>query len=198
MQIVASRDLVAAQNAQMAATSATLRAEIAGQAAAQQGFAILAQKRITSTELAKAETLLNQAEAAGVIQKGAAVAAFKALDEAKIKDIAVTEAVVAANKSAFTLNSRATSEVATGLSEVLAGNPARLRRTAAAFANQAGVFKAMFTPAGLGITAGVASIGALVAAYVSAEREANNFTRAIYATGQQGITTSSQLEAMAE
>jgi len=141
---------------------------------------------------------LNQAEAAGVIQKGAAVAAFKALDEAKIKDIAVTEAVVAANKSAFTLNSRATSEIATGLSEVLAGNPARLRRTAAAFANQAGVFKAMFTPAGLGITAGVASIGALVAAYVSAEREANNFTRAIYATGQQGITTSSQLEAMAE
>jgi hypothetical protein len=184
VQIVASRDLVAAQNAQMAATSATLRAEIAGQAAAQQGFAILAQKRITSTELAKAETLLNQAEAAGVIQKGAAVAAFKALDEAKIKDIAVTEAVVAANKSAFTLNSRATSEVATGLSEVLAGNPARLRRTAAAFANQAGVFKAMFTPAGLGITAGVASIGALVAAYVSAEHEANNFTRAIYATGQ--------------
>jgi hypothetical protein len=42
----------------------------------------------------------------------------------------------------------------------------------------------MFTPAGLGITAGVASIGALVAAYVSAEHEANNFTRAIYATGQ--------------
>jgi len=120
------------------------------------------------------------------------------LDEAKIKDIAVTEAVVAANKSAFTLNSRATSEIATGLSEVLAGNPARLRRTGAAFANQVGVFKAMFTPAGLGITAGVASIGALVAAYVSAEREADNFTRAIYATGQQGAITSSQLEAMAE
>lgn len=126
---------------------------------------------------------MNQAEAAGAIQRGAAVAAFKALDEAKIKDIAVTEAQTVANKQ-FVLSSRATSEIATGLSEVLAGNPGRLRRTGAAFLNQSGALSKLFTPAGLGVVAGAASIGVLVAAYVSAEREADNFTRAIYATGQ--------------
>jgi len=179
----------------MAATTATLRAEDAGRAAAQQGFAILAQKKITTDEIAKAETLLNQAEAAGVIQKGAAIAAIKALDEAKIKDIATTEAQVAANKQL--LNSRATSEIATGLSEVLAGNPGRLRRTGAAFANQAGVFKAMFTPVGLGITVAVAALGIFGKEVVDRENDLLNFNKALAATGDFAGTSAAQLQGIA-
>jgi len=55
----ATKRLVAQQNAQMTASTAAVRAEAAGRAAAQLGFAILAQKKITSEELVKAETLLN-------------------------------------------------------------------------------------------------------------------------------------------
>lgn len=158
--------------------------------------AILEKTTLTTAEVAKAEALLDKAQASGIISAGELTAAFKALDAAKIKDIAVTEAQTAANKSA--LNSRATSEIATGISEVLAGNPARLRRTGAAFANQAGVFKAMFTPVGLGITAAVAALGIFGKAVYDREQDLLNFNKALAATGDFAGTSGQQLQGIAE
>jgi len=131
----------------------------------------------------------------GIITTGEYEAALKALDAAKIKDIAVTEGQIAANKQA--LNSRAMSEVATGISEVLAGNPGRLRRTGAAFANQAGVFKAMFTPVGLGITAAVAALGIFGKEVVDRENDLLNFNKALAATGDFAGTSAAQLQGIA-
>lgn len=52
--------------------------------------AILEKTTLTTAEVAKAEALLDKAQASGIISAGELAAAFKALDEAKIKDIAVT------------------------------------------------------------------------------------------------------------
>lgn len=54
--------------------------------------ALLGKTTLTTAEVAKAEALLDRAQASGVISAGELTAAFKALDEAKIKDIATTEA----------------------------------------------------------------------------------------------------------
>lgn len=80
---------------------------------------------------------------------------------------------------------------------MLAGNPGRLRRTGAAFANQAGVFKAMFTPVGLGVTAAVAALGAYVAEAYKAETQTSDLNKAILATGGAAGVTVGQLSAMA-
>lgn len=96
------------------------------------------------------------------------------------------------------LNSRATSEIATGLSEVLAGNPARLKRTGAAFLNQSGFFAKMFTPAGLGITAVVAGLGALAVAYAKGEAEQTAFAQSLLVTGGYADKTTDQLQDLAK
>jgi len=187
-QVAASKALTDAQTRQMATWTAS-RAPVV------ELEALLGKTTLTTAEVAQAEALLDRAQAAGVITAGELAAAFKALDAAKIKDIATTEAQVVANKQL--LNSRATSEIATGLSEVLAGNPARLRRTGAAFANQAGVFKAMFTPVGLGITAAVATLGLFGKAIVDREQDLLNFNKALAATGDFAGTSAAQLQGIA-
>jgi len=66
-----------------------------------------------------------------------------------------------------------------------------------ALLNASGLTTKLMSPAGLGVLGGAAGIAALVVSYVQAEKEANNFTRAIYATGQQGVITADQIESLA-
>ena len=84
------------------------------------------------------------------------------------------------------------------MSEVLAGNPARLRRTGAAFLNQTGFFAKMFTPVGLGITATVAALGIFGKAVYDREQDLLNFNKALAATGDFAGTTGLQLQGIAE
>jgi len=158
--------------------------------------ALLGKTTLTTAEVAQAEALLDRAQAAGVITAGELAAAFKALDAAKIKDIAVTEAQAVANKSAG-LSSRAQSEIATGVSEVLSGNFSRLRRTGAAFANQAGLLTKLMSPMGLAIVGVTGAVIALVSAYTQGEKETLAFTRALATTGDQSGVTGAQLSTMA-
>jgi len=81
---------------------------------------------------------------------------------------------------------------------VLAGNPARLKRTGAAFLNQSGFFAKMFTPAGLGITAVVAGLGALAVAYAKGEAEQTAFAQSLLVTGGYADKTTDQLQDLAK
>jgi hypothetical protein len=54
--------------------------------------ALLSKNTLTTAEVAKANALLDKAQASGVISAGELAAAFKALDAAIIKEIAVSEA----------------------------------------------------------------------------------------------------------
>jgi hypothetical protein len=80
---------------------------------------ILAKSKLTAAEVAKAEALLDKAQADGVISAGELAAAFKALDEVKLKDIAITEAQNAANKG--TINSRTAYSLSALLSDAASG-----------------------------------------------------------------------------
>lgn len=161
-----------------------------------QAEAILAKTKLTTAEVAKVERLLDKAQASGVITAGELAAAFKALDAAKVKDIATTEAQIAVNKRAG--NSRMYAEAGTAVSEIASGNFGRLRRTGAAFLNQSGFFAKMFTPVGLGITAVVGSLAALAVAYAKGEAEQTAFARSLVMTGGYADKTSAQLQGMAK
>lgn len=184
-QVKGTKDVVAAQNAAM-------NSYHAARAPLRELNALLAQKALTSADVAKAEAILDRAQATGIITTGELAAAFKALDAAKIKDIAVTEAQSVANKTAA-LNSRASSEIATAASEVMAGNFSRLRRTGAAFANQAGILSMLMTPMGLALTAAAGGVIALTAAFIKGEKEADAYNRALISTGNAASNTAGQL-----
>ena len=138
--------MVAAQDAAMVSF-----AEF-NKAAVNAGAAITALKSGTLTTAAfeKASQDLAKAVGIGAITEEEYEAALKLVDKAKIEDIVITKEQSAANKEAM-LSSRAQSEIATAVSEVLSGNFGRLRRTGAAFANQAGLLTKLMTPMGLAL-----------------------------------------------
>lgn len=157
---------------------------------------LLQKRALTTADVAKAEALLDRAQAAGVITAGELAEAFAALDAAKIRDIATTRAQIATNDAAI-LNSRASAEVATAASEVLSGNFGRLRRTGAAFANQAGLLNKLMTPLGLGITAVGLAVAGFMAAIVNRENDLLEFNKALAATGNFAGTTGLELQGVA-
>lgn len=186
----ASKALAEAQTAQMQRWTA-LRAPVV------EVQTLLSKSKLTTAEVAKAEQLLDRAQAAGVITSGELAEAFAILDAAKVKDIAVTEAQSIANKSAG-LSSRAQSEIATAASEIAAGNFSRLRRTGAAFANQAGLLTKLMSPMGLAILGVSGTVIALVTAFAKGEAEQAAFNKALILTGDYAGKTTLQLESMAE
>jgi phage-related minor tail protein len=159
--------------------------------------AILAKSTLTSAEVAKAEALLDASQASGIITAGELSEAFTALDAAKIKDIAVTEAQAVANKTVG-LNAKAQGEIATSLSEVLAGNFGRLRRTGAAFANQAGLLTKLMSPMGLAIVGAAGAAVLLTKAFADGENEVSAYNKALILTGNYAGETAAQLQVMAK
>lgn len=186
-QSASTAKLVASQNAQMAASS---------RAVAMQGQyeRILATTTGTEAELDAAEGQLNKLRAAGAITATEYAAAVDRLAKAKLIDAAASKVDASAQKVG---NSRVQAEAATAISEVLSGNFGRLRRTGAAFANQAGLLSKLMTPVGLAVTGVAGAVGGMAAAMVAGERETEKYNQGLAATGSTGITTAGQLRDMA-
>lgn len=157
--------------------------------------AILAKSKITTAEVAKVEQLLDKAQASGVISAGELAAAFKALDEAKVKDIALTKAQTAANKGA--MNSRTQYELGVLLGEGASGNTSRIKRSVPALLNSMHLTEKLFTPAGLGFGLVAASLGTYAVAAYKAESRTLELNKAILATGGAAGVTTGELSAMA-
>src|SRR5690348_2166925 len=185
----ASKQQVAAQTAQMAAWTRS-RAPVV------ELEAILGKTTLTTAEVAKANALLDKAQASGVISAGELAAAFKTLDAAKIKDVAVTKAQTVANKEA--LNSRAQYEIGVLAGEIATGNVSRVKRSVPALLNATGLTTKLLSPAGLGITAVVAGLGALAVAFAKGEAEQSAFAQSLLVTGGYADKTADQLQDLAK
>ena len=187
-QVKSSRDVIAAQNAQM------VNYQAFQQAAKDAAAAMEALKSETMTTAGMKEALndLKTAVGMGAIEQETYTAALKLADKAKVEDIVVTKAQTAANKEAM-LNSRAQSEIATAVSEVMSGNFGRLRRTGAAFANQAGLLTALMSPMGLAIAGAAVAVGVFVIAIIKGAEESDKFNRALVSTGAASTATAGQL-----
>lgn len=111
--------------------------------------------------------------------------------------------VVEANKESeqsFLSNSRAITSFQDLLDDLASGQLGRAKREVAALANETGLLARLFS-GGAGAIAMTAGIGAvalaaagLVVAYAKGEAQLDDFTRRLYATGQQGIETAADLE----
>jgi len=187
-QVASGRDVIAAQNAQMVNWQKFNDAAKDAEAA----MSALRSGTMTTAGIKQAMADLNNALSMGAIEEDTYTAALKLADKAKVEDIVVTKAQTAANKEAM-LNSRAQSEIATAVSEVMSGNFGRLRRTGAAFANQAGLLTKLMTPMGIGIAAAAAAVGVFVIAIIKGEEESDKFNRALIATGAASTATAGQL-----
>jgi phage-related minor tail protein len=130
------------------------------------------------------------------------------LDAAAIK-LGVTEADLAVategatvatdvNTEAMVVNSRVAGELGTILSEALSGNFGRIRRSAAALANQTGLLQKAFTgmgPAILGVAGAIVAFGV---ALVKGSEEQAKFNGALLMTGGSTGVLSGALQDMAE
>lgn len=183
-----SASMVAAQDAAMVSFVEFNKAAKSAEAA----MTALKSGTLTTAAFEKASADLAKAVGIGAITEEEYEAALKLVDKAKVEDIVITKSQSAANKEAM-LSSRAQSEIATAISEVLSGNVGRLRRTGAAFANQAGLLTKLMTPMGIGIAAAAVAVGAFVIAIVKGEEESDKFNRALIATGAASTATAGQL-----
>lgn len=185
----AAARLVQTQNAQMAASSRAVAAQV-------QYERVLATTAGTEAELEAAEMQLNRLRAAGSITATEYAAAVDRLAKAKLIDAAATRVEAASEKTG--LNSRAQAEIATAASEVLSGNFSRLRRTGAAFANQAGLLTKLMSPMGLAIVGAAGAAVLLTKAFADGENEASAYNKALILTGNYAGETAAQLQVMAK
>lgn len=115
----------------------------------------------TAQDVANAQATLTAAQATGAYTTEELAAKQAMLDAAMAKLPAEMEAASAAT-AGFTANSRVMGEVSTIISEAMSGNFGRIRRSAAALANQSGLlesaFRFLLSPAGL-VTAAFVAIG---------------------------------------
>jgi phage-related minor tail protein len=112
---------------------------------------------------------------------------------AKAAAVGVEEA-----SSVIVTNSRVMSEVSTIASEAMSGNFGRIRRSAAALANQSGLLTKLFTPMGIGILAVGVAVYELVSGFVAATERANDFNAALLVNGDAVGMTSDQLRSAAD
>lgn len=155
----------------------------------------------TTAGMAEADAALDAAMATGAISAKEQEAYLKKLAVAEGIETATTEANTAAhveNAAALKLNSRAYAEIGTAVSEIAAGNFGRLRRTGAAFANQAGLFKKIFTPVGGAITATAVAAITLATAFAKGQGETTAYAKALAMTGDYAEVTTGQLQAMSQ
>lgn len=180
----------------VAAQNAAMNRYTAAQKPMRELDALLSKRTLTNAEVARAEAILDRAQARGAISSAELSAAFAKLDAAKIKDIAITEVQSDVTRKAA-LNSRATAEIATAASEVLSGNLGRLRRTGAAFANQSGLLRKLMTPTGLAITGVAGAVALLSVQFIKGQLDAQHYGEALIATNNYAARTSAQLATLA-
>src|SRR5690348_7467807 len=132
----------------------------------------------TAQDVANAQATLSAAQATGAYTTEELAAKQAILDAAMAKLPAEMEGASAAT-AAFTSNSRVMGEVSTIVSEAMSGNFGRIRRSAAALANQSGLLasamRGIVTPAGI---AALAIGGVGIAAYEAGQR-AEEFQQAL-------------------
>lgn len=151
----------------------------------------------TAQDVANAQATLTAAQATGAYTTEELAAKQAILDAAMAKlPREMEDASNALGK--FTSNSRVMGEVSTIMSEAAAGNFGRIRRSAAALANQAGLLQLAFTPLGLAIEAVAGSIGILVAAEIEAGQHMAELDQAIIQSGNYAGTTADEIASLAQ
>lgn len=160
----------------------------------------MGKKVATTEEVAAAEAALDRLQAAGMISTEELSEAFAALDvvtAAETKALQANSVAQVENAAATKINSRTQYELGIMLGEVASGNVNRLKRSTAALANSTGLLKAIMTPTGLGITAGVAALALFGKAVYDREQDLLEFDKALAATGDYAGTTGLQLQGIA-
>lgn len=151
----------------------------------------------TAQDVAAAQATLTAAQTSGAYTTEELAAKQAILDAAMAKLPAEMEAASAAT-TAFTANSRVMGEVSTIVSEAMSGNFGRIRRSAAALANQSGLLQSAFlfliSPAGMAAAA-VAGVG--IAAYEAGER-IEQFQQALERSNDTSGLSATELSAIAE
>lgn len=187
-------DLVAAQNAQMAASSRVVAAEA-------QIAAALTAKSLTEEQSLQVENMINRARAAGLITAGEQRDAIERLAAIKVVDTTATQADTKAlveNTAASTLNNRSRRELGTMSAEFLSGNFGRVRTSGLALANDMGFFGKLLSPVGLAITGVVVALGTLAVAFAKGEAETTAYNKALILTGGYAGQTVGQLQVLAQ
>jgi lambda family phage tail tape measure protein len=192
-QIAATHALIDAQTEQMAAYTAM-------QAPLRELDALLAQRTLTTADVARAEALLDEAQASGVISAGELSEAFAALDAAKVRDVAATEAdtVATVENTAAHINSRTAYSAEALISDAATGQFSRSRREIAALANETGLLSIVLSPLGLAFGAVAAAVGVMIVGEVKGEQQTAALTAAIAASGNAIGATTGQLEGMVQ
>lgn len=158
--------------------------------------AIMGKKVATTAEVAAAEAALDRLQAAGAISTEELSEAFAALDvvtAAETKALQANSVAQVENAAATKINSRTQYELGIMLGEVASGNVGRLKRSTAALANSTGLLKAIMTPTGLGITAGIAALALFGKAVYDRESDVLAFNKALASTGDFAGETGLQL-----
>lgn len=184
-QMQAEMDALAAATQASAAEAASSVAAQAIAFNAAVSAKIEAQKRVNAAfragvadaaGMAEAESALDAAMAAGAFtaqeykrrlaQLGDAEVGVATTAAAATGSLGLETAAVEVQSVALKSNSRVMSEVSTLASEAMSGNFGRMRRSAAALANQAGLLSLAFTSTGAAVLGAAAVIGSFVAAAV--------------------------------
>lgn len=201
-QIVASQEAVTASAArsqeEMVAYATAFNAAVQAKIDALNRLNAAMRGNLASTEgMAEAEYALDNAMQVGALTAQEQAVYMERLAAAEELDTAATLENVAAKEAqsaaiaGVAMNSRASAELGTMLGEALAGNFGRIRRSAAAMANQTGlltkVINALVSPVGLA-TVAIGAMGGM--AYVQ-ERQIDKLRQSLLATGDAaGVTTS--------
>jgi len=151
----------------------------------------------TAQDVANAQATLTAAQASGAYTTEELAAKQALLDAAMVKLPRELEAASAATV-AFTSNTRVMGEVSTIVSEAMSGNFGRIRRSAAALANQSGILAAIFSPIGALVAETAAAIGGLVYVTAQAEEYQGDLSKALLLTSGAAGFTRDQLLGMTE
>lgn len=159
---------------------------------------ILEKRTITTTEVARAEQILDEAQARGIITAGELADAFTALDAAKTRDTEITKANTVANvENARSMNSRTAYSLEALISDAATGQFSRSRREVAALANETGLLTKLFSPLGLAIGGAIGALALFGKAVYDREKDLLAFNKALAATGDYAGSTGVELQGIA-
>ena len=156
---------------------------------------------VKTAQLARDEIALKKARDIGIISASQFEKASAALAAEQAAVAATSEAVTVATgtqTAAVHLNSRATRELGTAMSEVASGNTGRLKQSMASLANQTGLLSKLFSPLGLLFMGVVGVLGLLAVAFYKGWQQASELNRVLIITGNTSGITAGQIDVMAK
>lgn len=184
--------------AKVKASTDTMRASVAEAMSQFTAFDAIQKSSIkTSQDLSAAQAALSAVQQSGAYTTEELAAKQAILDAAMAKLPKELEAASAAT-IAFTGNTRVMGEVSTIISEAMAGNFGRIRRSAAALANQSGILTSIFSPLGVVVAETAAALGGLVYFTARAEEYQGELSQSLLVTSGAAGMSKDQLVQLTE